>query len=202
MNMAFLCSMATWVIAIFFASPVIADSTSQCRSPFTSYNLISENPEENDSLEDGFALMPGRNSIIFGHIGREMNWCESGSKYYCFTSRDISFAVPKSPLTIGERWSWGARRYEVKAIESWTLIGTTASTWLIFGKPEHGAVDTYYYYSLDNGLLLIKQLRGEPEQLIFVSAAVRGFPYLYCIDDELNMYPFQGDVPIKSRRQK
>jgi hypothetical protein len=121
-----------------------------------------------------------RGSFWGCHSGTVLLECED-TKYYCFRTFAMHFAVPKQRgLKVGQRWTTMDTTFEVIRTEPIAYLGTHHDTYVIATLGKLPGWFHYYYWSEDAGLVAIRFVieKDESESVdAYVLEGAKGFPF-------------------------
>jgi hypothetical protein len=102
--------------------------------------------------------------------------CDQASGYYCFSYKAVSFYVPRSAISVDEKWNGGGISFNVLRAETLHIFDVNKEVFVI--KATRGDRNDLFYYSEDDGLIAIKHDRGNSRRVgFFMIVGIKGFPY-------------------------
>lgn len=92
--------------------------------------------------------------VGFGSSFEEIEDCNAGRAVSCVSSPSLVFAVPNSPIAVGDKWSVNGSHFTVVAERQIESLGLAESVFVIVSGLED-STPTTFYFSCDRGLRIV-----------------------------------------------
>lgn len=121
-------------------------------------------PEKRPAL----GIFPAEKSFTVGDVGHEATFCPEDSKYYCFESQKVKFAVPKN-LELPTTWKYAGETYRV--IQRFSTRGEYPA-WAI---EKLTGMRMWFVWSSHHGLMMLGEGSGKNQQGGYMLDGICGF---------------------------
>ena len=116
-----------------------------------------------------------RGAMWLGHSGRRMTVCAEEAAFYCFQSKVLAFAVPKSVADLDKSWRFSDQVFSVRGDRQIDILGSKVEVVVIHSE------STEFLFSRDRGLIAVSGIIGEAKgEHVLVSSRNLGFPFFDC----------------------
>lgn len=139
-----------------------------------SYKYINYGVAFNFDSDPRFILSITDKLVGYGTSFEEVEDCKAGREISCVSSPNLVFAVPNTPIAVGDRWNVNGSQFNVVSEKKIESLGLTEDVFVIVSGLESATPKTFYF-SCDRGLrIIVESLDWHGAGAAYISSQEKG----------------------------